>query len=437
MRWLRLVVVVPFLPACSSGDEGSPSDPSDPTYHEHVAPIVADNCYRCHHEGGIAPFELRTYDQVRAAGPAAAHATRERIMPPWLADNSGSCQTFKDASWLDQADIDTISRWVESGMAEGDTTAEVSFELVEDHVDATLVLTPSEPYTPNVAQDDDDYRCFVVDTGLTSDQYLTEYEVLPDNAEVVHHVIVYNPTSDAAAENARQLDAAEAGPGYTCFGGPIADATVAAAWAPGRARWAYPSGMGVPIRAGRAQIVQVHYHVHAGDTPPADQSSVALKLVPQVEQELLPWFYADTALSLAPGRELASARLETSTALYMDAAGTPAYAAPMTLVGVGPHMHKRGISERLELAKADGSGTSCLLDVPRWDFNWQFAYFFETPVRVMPDDLLRMTCRYDTRGETNTVTWGEGTDDEMCLVLMYSVFDDGRIPGSMCLVLMA
>jgi hypothetical protein len=428
----HFICAIAIIAGCSSeqangGSNAAPVTGPVPTYHEDVAPILARSCASCHRPDGAGPFELRTYDQVKSMGEIVAHVTRERIMPPWLADNSGDCQTFQDANWLSDAEIETISRWAGGGMPEGDPTRTPSFDVHVDHLeDATHVLRVPEPYTPNTATDDDDYRCFVIDPGLTTDKFLVEYEVLAEHPEMVHHVIVYNPSSPEAVADARALDDSEPGLGYTCFGGPIVDATVAAAWAPGRARWAYPAGTGVPLKAGTPQVVQIHYNVH--DQPYPDQSSVAFKLVDTVERELLPWFYANTELALPAGRDVATARLETSTSLYMDAADSPHYGAPMTLLGVGPHMHKLGRSERLELSKGDGSGTSCLMDVPRWDFNWQYAYFFETPVRVEPNDLLRMTCRYDTRTETETVFWGEGTDDEMCLVLMFSVFDDGKIP---------
>jgi hypothetical protein len=372
-------------------------------------------------------MELRTFEQVKAAGQLVAHMTRERIMPPFLADNSGDCATYEDANWLTDAEIETISRWVKTGMKEGDASASPVFEVNEDHIaEPSVLLTPPEAYTPNSIRDDDDYRCFVIDPELATDKYITEYEVITAHPELVHHVIVYNPTSEQAEAYARDLDAAEDGLGYTCFGGPLTEATVAAAWAPGRYRWKYPEGTGVPLRAGRAQIVQVHYHVH-GDAV-ADQSSVALKLVDSVDQELLPWFYANTDLSLPPGRDVATARFETSPNIYMNGAGTPHYAEPMTVVGIGAHMHKLGVSERVELTKADGSATSCLIDVKRWDFDWQYAYFLENPVRLDPNDLLRMTCKFNTSGETKTTRWGEGTDEEMCLALMYSVFDGGKIP---------
>jgi hypothetical protein len=62
--------------------------------------------------------------------------------------------------------------------------------------------------------------------------------------------------------------------------------------------------------------------------------------------------------------------------------------------------------------------------VPRWDFNWQFMYLYENPLPLEPNDLLKMTCEYDTSTRNEAVRWGEGTLDEMCLALMFTTFAD-------------
>ena len=41
-----------------------------PTYSSHTASFIQKNCVSCHRAGGIAPFGLETYDQVKKFGPA-------------------------------------------------------------------------------------------------------------------------------------------------------------------------------------------------------------------------------------------------------------------------------------------------------------------------------------------------------------------------------
>src|SRR5690606_28145556 len=88
-----------------------------------------------------------------------------------------------------------------------------------------------------------------------------------------------------------------------------------------------------------------------------------------------------------------------------------------------------------------GDGTSeCLVDIPDWDFNWQQTYMFapEDQVSVSFGDTHHLRCVYDNSQanqpvvngeqlEPRTVTWGEGTLDEMCL--NYLVFQTPYAAG--------
>ena len=89
------------------------------------------------------------------------------------------------------------------------------------------------------------------------------------------------------------------------------------------------------------------------------------------------------------------------------------------------HMHTLGDRFTLDLIRKNGERER-LLDIPRWDFNWQGAYDLIDPVKVELGDRVEMACVWDNsadnqpmvRGVKQTprdVTWGEGTLDEMCL----------------------
>jgi hypothetical protein len=263
-------------------------------------------------------------------------------------------------------------------------------------------------YTPD-ATIDDDYRCFVVDPGTREDRFLTAFAVRPGRAEMVHHVLIYGLDSEESEARALELDAAEAGPGYTCFGGPSVDGdvNVLAGWAPGTAVTRYPAGTGIRLRGGRKVVMQIHYNLeHAGGALP-DRTAVDLELAPAVEHEaeVLPLVAMD--FELEPGREKVSASNEVR-----GEDGTTYH-----LLGVFPHMHLLGRSLRVERIR-DGEA-SCVADVPRWDFHWQQFYFYQQPIDIEPGDVARITCDFDTRGQSDVVTWGEGTRDEMCLAGFY------------------
>ena len=97
---------------------------------------------------------------------------------------------------------------------------------------------------------------------------------------------------------------------------------------------------------------------------------------------------------------------------------------------VMPHMHVRAKACRYELVSADGKTATTLLDVPRYDFNWQLRYQFAEPVTVPKGATLRFTVWYDNSDKNpanpdpkKLVKWGPQTFDEMHLGYVEYVVD--------------
>jgi len=73
------------------------------------------------------------------------------------------------------------------------------------------------------------------------------------------------------------------------------------------------------------------------------------------------------------------------------------------------------------------NGTSeCLIDIPRWDFNWQGAYLYRQPIDVPAGTRLSLRAWYDNsagnplnpNSPPRAVSWGEATTDEMCIAFL-------------------
>ena len=199
-----------------------------------------------------------------------------------------------------------------------------------------------------------------------------------------------------------------------CFGGAEVDSTMVAPWAPGRAVWTYPEGTGILVEAGRPLIMQMHYSNASED--PLDSTTVNMNFETTVDHQLYARFFVNTDIDIPPGK---SEHKETYSAKIGHYFGTN---RPITIMGLVPHMHKLGKSEYGKVIRTDGS-EECLMDVPRWDFNWQLMYMFETPVVMQPDDRLHMECVFDSTSQTSTVSWGDGTNDEMCLFGVFATVE--------------
>lgn len=410
MGFRRAGVVVLLLGAlllgCKDDADDSANAPANPTYYDHVAAILSEHCVSCHNASGIGPFPLDTFDSAAAVAGAIKGATADRRMPPFPVDGSGECNTFRDARLLDATEIKTLGNWADTGAPAGETR-EVPAPPAPPKLDRVSVkLDPGEPYTPATSVDDD-YRCFVVEPGNDDDVFLTGYEVHPGTPRQVHHVVVYSTDTQAEADKARSLDAAQDGLGYTCFGGAeTGGGRTLAVWAPGTGATEYPKDTGLRVMGGLPLVVQVHYNK---PTEP-DRTTVDLRLEKSVPKEALITSVFDLGLSLSPGNET-----ETETATLP----VPATPLPYRIHGVYPHMHTLG--RNLTVTYNLGIGEQCLVDVPRYSFGWQQFFFYEEPV-VIPANLgatVSIRCEFDTRGVNKTVTWGEGTEDEMCIAALY------------------
>jgi hypothetical protein len=391
------------------------------TYHGDIAPLFAAQCNGCHQTGGIAPFPLDTHADVVAHKDAVLFSVQARRMPPFPLDNSGDCQSFRDARWLSDDEVALVSRWIDGGAVEGEPPARAP----RPPADAGLIEGPgvvrlqmAEPYTPQptAGYPDDDYRCFFVDPGLVDDFYVTGFEILPGQPSEVHHMLLFSLLTDEAEAAGEQMDAATDGPGWTCFGAAgsdIADEelSLVAGWAPGSNVVRYPDRTGLFVPGGRRLVMQIHYNLLAGALP--DTTSVRLAHATAVEREAAMLPVADGDFLLAPDDPAAVHSFTTPLLGLRDS---------LHLHGIFPHMHTLGRTLRMTrrpIGDADGSDEVCLGDVPRWDFHWQHLAFYDDPIVVDGGHQIDVTCTWDTRGRTEPILWGEGTQDEMCLVFVY------------------
>jgi hypothetical protein len=333
-------------------------------------------------------------------------------MPPMPVDNSGSCNTYSNARWLSDTEIATIAAWNEGGAPEGNPALTPSIPPPPEGLARTdVTLDPGDSYTPN-ADLSDDYRCFLVDPGLTAATHLVAWDLVPGDPRIVHHAIAYQPETDEEALAAEALDAAEPGLGYTCFGSSGVDATPVVLWAPGGGVVNLPAGTGIELAPARKLVLQIHYNTGPGTFP--DRTTVRLQTAATVEQPGVFTPIANLALEVPPGEEHA-----VSTRTFELASPIP----NITVHGVLPHMHTLGRTMRLDATIPPlGANDTCLVNVDRWNFNWQNAWWYSTPIVGSGATSFTLSCGYDTRSRTMPVTWGEGTMDEMCIVYLYVTY---------------
>ena len=74
------------------------------------------------------------------------------------------------------------------------------------------------------------------------------------------------------------------------------------------------------------------------------------------------------------------------------------YKSDVLLLSISPHMHLRGKDFRYEVTYPDGKQET-LLNVPRYDFNWQTRYVSDQPKQLPAGTKLHCTAHFDNSAD--------------------------------------
>ncbi|MBK6689863.1 MAG: monooxygenase [Deltaproteobacteria bacterium] len=456
------------MAGCGDGQGGvEPGPAGGPTYYADAKAIVDARCATCHRPGDIGPFPLTTFAEVKAfAGPVRA-AVESGTMPPW--QPSDECNSYQENIDLTAAEKELLLAWLKADAPEGNLDeAPASTPPASLGFEADLSLQLPEPYTPT--REPDDYRCQLIPWPAEDTRFVTGLRVMPDQRAIVHHVIVF-VVGPEAAEQYRGFDAAEEGPGYTCYGGPRANTggglgnvdpavlfaalnelglTVAdvqsgnlteeqflalaakvrgdeavglfrsiGSWVPGAPAGRLPAGTGIRVEPGSLLVAQFHYNTLTS-APVADQSRIEIATAPSVEREatILPAVdlgWVSQGLIREPMTIPAgAANVQHSTTLAYDSVFVAGARRTLNLSEDAPLVIHRANHHMHELGTSQrtelrhADGTkSCVLDIPDWDFHWQGSYTLAEPVTIRPGDSLWMGCTWDNTAANQPIIDGQ------------------------------
>lgn len=368
------------------------------TYHTRVSRIIQDNCQTCHRAGGIAPFGLETYEQVLAMRAMVKYVLEINRMPPWFAaPGTGDWANERRLSDRDRADL---LAWIEAGAPEGNPrdAPQPRHWVAGWNIGRpdTILEIPDAIDVP--AEGVIDYKYVYLKTDFAEDRWIRAMELRPTAPQVTHHVLAFIEDPEVASAPRQQGRPAPQGGINGYF----------TAYVPGAFGHVFPDGAAKLLPKGAWLKFQLHYTPNG--KPATDRTRLALQFMdgpPQREVQSISAF--NTRFEIPPG----ASRHEVS--------GTRLLRQPGEVIAFFPHMHLRGSAFRYDLVLPDGT-EQALLDVPRYDFNWQISYLPRTPVRVPAGARIRATGWFDnsTANPANpdpnsTVRFGEQTFEEMMI----------------------
>lgn len=395
---LALGMAVPAMAA----DDNAPAAATKVTYAKDVAPILNENCAGCHRPGQIAPMSLLTYQEARPWAKAIKKSVTERTMPPWFA--APGHQEYGNDTSLSEAEIMTLARWADQGAPIGDAKDLPPAPTFADD-NAWRIGKPDKVFVmePFTVTDDmeDHYEWVTIKNDDPEDKWVKAVEIIPGFKEAVHHNLVFlGPAGAQPHEAERSMD-------------------LFAKWGPGNNPDIYPEGHGKLLKGNSTIMFQLHYHKTPGPgTGGVDQSKMGVIFAEKpVEHPVTTAWILDPRINIPAG---ASDYTAESVFRFIDSG---------VIFNLAPHMHLRGKSFKYVAEYPDGT-SEVLLDVPRWDFNWQISYYLKEPKHVPRGTKVRAIAVYDNSENnphnpdpTINVDWGEATTDEMMIGFMDYMYD--------------
>lgn len=400
-----LLVLALAAPLAAANNNDAPT--ATPTYYGEVQSILEQECQVCHRPNGanlggmVAPMAFTSYQETRPWARSIARQVEAGLMPPWHAapQHHG---VFENERSLSEEQKATLIAWAKGGAPMGNA-ADAPPAKVWERSDGWTIGEPD--LVMDMGQDffvEDDVR----DQYVNFETVITE-EMLPEP---------------------RWIKAVEFRPG-----GPVVHHIIARPFggiAPGNDPTVHHDGFGTLVKPGTTIRWNMHYHKEPGPGTGAwDRSSVALRFYPKdykPDHVMQSKSMGKFDFEIPPGD--ANYVAKTTTKFERDA----------LLLGYTPHMHLRGKSAHY-LAKYPDGTEEVLLDVPRYDFNWQTHYKYHAGGKRIPAGTeIELTMAWDNSADnpanpdpTETVVYGGPTTSEMMFgFVSYADAEPGYNPSN-------
>ncbi len=390
-----------------------------PTFHKDLLPIFQRNCQGCHRPGEVAPFSLVTYQAARPWAKAIKAAVIARKMPPWTADPAASVHFSNDAR-LSDADIKTISAWVDAGAPEGNPKdAPTPLKFVEGwNLKPDMIVEMPQAF-PIPASGAIEYQFTLVKVNFPEDIWVSAAEMRPGDSRVVHHGEVW-----VRPPGSKWMANAIPGKSYSQseMRKDAQDSEVIGKFNPGVGAQDFVIGDSAKfIPKGSDLIFERHYTTIGQET--TDLTKVGFVFAKGEHKSRYYMSYGPQALNLAIAPGDANAEVVSEMTLT----------EPATLVYVQPHMHVRGKDYELRLIYPTGETQTVIKG--KFDFNWQIGAELAEPIHMPKGTRMVGISHFDNSPNNPfnpdpkaAVKWGPQNWEEMSNCFMGLIYDGNIDP---------
>ncbi len=367
-----------------------------------IEELLDANCRGCHGPDPQfgAPMSLVTRDDLLAPAPTDDSMTVYEMMQVRVSSDIAPMPPPPNEP-LSPAELTALDDWIAAGTPGNEDicddlpgpSAPIGSPYdwpTEDECDHLVQLRAfdDEDSKFEVPLRNDHYECFEFEIPWGEEVHGLGFRPVIDDTRVVHHWLLY--ADDQEGRDGRH---------YRCSGAHP-NSELLAGWAPGGTEIVMPPNVGLKMPApGSRFVLEIHYNNTAGHTDAADSSGVEICATSRLRENTagMHWLGSEGIAMFSGG--------ETNVV------GTcsPQSDEPIHILQSWPHMHQLGTRMKSFIIRADDTRET-LVDKP-FSFESQVSYW--TPATIMPGDRIRTVCTYNnTTG--GLVTFGSGTDDEMC-----------------------
>lgn len=373
------------------------------TYTKDIAPLMMQNCVPCHRDGGTAPFNLLTYEQVFRKKKTIKKVVHEGIMPPWPADPSYT--SFVGEKYLSEKEKETLFQWIDEGAIYGDSSIALpKFNFSElsqlGQPDMTVHMDSIVVRGDNL----DKFYIVKVPIELPENKYIRTIEFVPGKHNLVHHLnghlLNYEDSKKADVFSGKRVISIEQDP--TSFrrdfdsmqlqndDGSLPQRIHSAVnYLPGVIGTVYPEGIGgFPISKKAALVAN---DLHYGPIPETrmDKSHFNLFFTDRKPERPTFEFMLGTngQSPIVPPLVIPPNEVVTCKTKYR-------IPDDISVLTVNPHMHLLG-TKMLAYAIAPTGDTIRLIRINRWDFRWQYFYTFKKMVKIPKGSIMWVEATFD------------------------------------------
>lgn len=368
------------------------------TYTQHVAAILQAKCQDCHRAGEAAPFALTSYKAAKSWSGMIREVVADDIMPPWHAD--AAFGHFKNDRRLSPEDKATLLKWIDQGCPEGDPKYLPEprkfldgWRLPREPDEIIRMQKPIKVPASSFLGLGVPYQYVPVGEPFAEDKWIEAVEVRPEYRAVVHHIICFIIP-----------------PGGTIFdvAGRDFGRHMLGAYVPGDGPVIMPPGHARKIPKGSQLMFEMHYTPNGKAGPDQSMIGVCYAKGPP-KYEIQNASIMNGRFAIPPGAD------------NYEVKSVKNFPKESRLFIFTPHMHVRGKAFKMELINPNGT-REVLLNVPKYDFNWQANYELAKPIDIPAGSKIECTAWYDNSkaNPTNpdpsaTVRWGNQTWQEMMI----------------------